>query len=90
MDKIISPSISADDTEYLSYATFFNILVAHKFFTLVIFPLMANLFLFMSKLQGEFSFQLTDVSALALLQLTKFAAFIVEQHEIDDLALPSH
>lgn len=47
---------------------------------------MTNLFLFMSKLQGEFSFQLTDVSALVLLQLTKFAAFMDKQHKMHDLA----
>jgi len=40
----------------------------------------------MSKLQGEFSFQLTDVSALVLLQPTQFAAFMNEHHEIDNLA----
>lgn len=37
---------------------------------------MANLFLLMSKLQSEFSFQLTDVPALVLLHLSKFAAFV--------------
>jgi hypothetical protein len=37
---------------------------------------MANLFLLMSKLQSEFSLQLTDVPALVLLHLSKFAAFV--------------
>ena len=37
---------------------------------------MANLFLLMSKLQSEFCLQLTDVPALVLLHLSKFAAFV--------------
>jgi hypothetical protein len=53
------------------------------------FPSVANLFLFMSKLQGEFSFQLTDVSALVVLQLTEFAAFINEQHEMNGVTFLS-